>query len=394
MQHDNMYMSELFRIIVGALRLDTNKVRNYASFLADKLEENGDKSSAERLRKLLTENDHQLHPANLSTKNPPVDSETRFPLLEIVNLDDPSETPLIITDDQRDVLNEFISVAKSQTQFEAKGISTPLSLLLFGPPGSGKSRLAREIARELGLKLYVARLDGLISSYLGSTSKNIRAIFEFASSTPCALLLDEFDAIAKLRDDKQELGELKRVVNSFLQNLDSLGTQSIVIAATNHHQLLDSAVWRRFSYRINLQNPNSELRRKMWQDFSKPTNWSNHDIAILADLADGFSGADIKEVGLRLKRYSILTKRKPTLKDAFIGLQRLSSGDGENGRFLSKLKTEDNHQIVFTLKQRNKKLYSHSILAALLGVSRATAYRWTIKGGLNNARSAKRRPRK
>ena len=79
-----------------------------------------------------------------------------------------------------------------------------------GPPGTGKSRLARYIADELGLELYVARLDGLISSYLGSTSKNIRALFDFAAKTPCVLFLDEFDAIAKVRSDGQELGELKR----------------------------------------------------------------------------------------------------------------------------------------------------------------------------------------
>ena len=79
---------------------------------------------------------------------------------------------------------------------------------MYGPPGTGKSRLARHIAKELGLELYVARLDGLISSYLGSTAKNIRALFDFASKTPCILFLDEFDAIAKILRDGHELGEL------------------------------------------------------------------------------------------------------------------------------------------------------------------------------------------
>ena len=135
-------------------------------------------------------------------------------------------------------------------------------MLLYGPPGCGKSRLARYTARKLGLELYVARLDGLISSYLGSTSKNIRALFEFASRTPCVLFLDEFDAIAKLRGDTQELGELKRVVNSFIQNLDTLGTQSVVLAATNHEVLLDAAVWRRFSYRLELSYPGRNSGRR------------------------------------------------------------------------------------------------------------------------------------
>jgi len=107
----------------------------------------------------------------------------------------------------------------------------------------------------------VARLDGLISSYLGSTAKNIRALFDFAAKTPCVLFLDEFDAIAKVRSDAQEMGELKRVVNSFLQNLDTLGRQSIVLAATNHETLLDAAVWRRFTYRLALTLPTAGAAR-------------------------------------------------------------------------------------------------------------------------------------
>ncbi|MFX5839347.1 ATP-binding protein, partial [Acinetobacter baumannii] len=150
---------------------------------------------------------------------------------------------------QWDVVNEFVSIAKSHGAFDAHEYAGAMSFLMYGPPGTGKTRLARHIATELGLELYVARLDGLISSYLGSTSKNIRALFDFAARTPCVLFLDEFDAIAKVRSDDQELGELKRVVNSFLQNLDTLGKHSIILAATNHESLLDAAVWRRFTYR-------------------------------------------------------------------------------------------------------------------------------------------------
>ena len=160
-------------------------------------------------------------------------------------------------------------------------LSASLSLLMYGPPGTGKSRLARHIAKELGLDLYVARLDGLISSFLGSTSKNIRALFDFAARTPCVLFLDEFDAIAKLRGDSQELGELKRVVNSFIQNLDTLGSHSIVIAATNHQELLDSAVWRRFSYRLALEFPPAELREKMWTSFNGSLAFTEREIVSL-----------------------------------------------------------------------------------------------------------------
>ena len=103
--------------------------------------------------------------------------------------------------------------------------------------------------------MVTARLDGLVSSLLGSTAKNIRKVFDYASKRECILFLDEFDVIAKLRDDKNELGELKRVVNSLLQNIDGFNNDSILIAATNHHELLDPAIWRRFSTIAALEKP-------------------------------------------------------------------------------------------------------------------------------------------
>ena len=96
--------------------------------------------------------------------------------------------------------------------------------MLYGVPGCGKSTVAKYIAQQIGLPLVIARLDALVSSLLGSTSKNIRKVFDFADSRPCILFLDEFDAIAKARDDQHELGELKRVINSLLQNIDSLSS--------------------------------------------------------------------------------------------------------------------------------------------------------------------------
>lgn len=385
MAEDIRFMSELFRIVNGALRLDIDKVRNYTAFLADKLEKAGDEGSATRLRKMLAESDHQLRPAGAAfAKAMPVDAESRFPLLERINLKTLSEPPIILAQEQWDVVNEFLSIAKSHAQADIEGVAASLTFLLYGPPGTGKSRLARHIAQELGLDLYIARLDGLISSFLGSTSKNIRALFDFASKTPCVLFLDEFDAIAKLRGDTQELGELKRVVNSFIQNLDSLGNQSIIIAATNHHELLDSAIWRRFSYRLPLDFPSAELRRKMWTAFISPLPFPAREIELLVDLSDGFSGSDIHEVCARLRRRRITTKEPPGLKEAFQTLQNLGVGEGENRRFLSCIRGKNEHDVAALLRERNTKLYSHAALADLFGVSKATAHRWA-KGDKKNA---------
>src|SRR5580698_8080327 len=377
MKSESNFMGELFRIVNGALRLDIDKVRNYTAFLAEKLEKAGDEASAARLRKMLDESDQQLRPAGAAfAKALPVDEDSRFPLIEQVNLKTMSEAPVVLGQDQWDTVNEFLSIAKSYALADADGLTASLSLLIYGPPGTGKSRLARHIAKELGLDLYVARLDGLISSFLGSTSKNIRALFDFAAKTPCVLFLDEFDAIAKLRGDSQELGELKRVVNSFIQNLDSLGGHSIVIAATNHQELLDSAIWRRFSYRLALSFPSQEQRQKMWTSFSGTLNFTDREIALLVDLSDGFTGSDIREVYVRLRRRQLTKQEHPGLKDAFQVLQNVGIGEGEDRRFLSLLRNKDVQGIATLLRDRNAKLYSHAALADLLGVSKATAHRW------------------
>jgi len=380
MKEQIRFMSELFRIVNGALRLDIDKVRNYTAFLADNLEKAGDNASAARLRKMLDESDQQLRPAGATfSKTLPVDAESRFPLIERVNLQGLSEPPVILSQEQWDTINEFLSIAKSDAQAD----TTAISLLMCGPPGTGKTRLARFIAQELGLDLYIARLDGLISSFLGSTSKNIRALFEFAAKTPCILFLDEFDAIAKLRGDSHELGELKRVVNSFIQNLDTLGAHSIVVAATNHQELLDSAIWRRFSYRLALGFPSAEQRRLMWAQFFFPLQFTPQETNLLVDLSEGFSGSDIRDVCLRLQRRRITTQRHPEMKEAFQILQNISIGEGEQRRLLSRLRDKNERTIAGLLRERNAKLYSHSAIAHLFGVSKATAYRWA-KGVMSN----------
>jgi MoxR-like ATPase len=390
MNGDNRFINELVRIVIGALRLDVDRVRNYTLFLAEKLEKEGDEQAASRLRKALLENDHQLKPASVSfAKALPVDSETRFPLVELIARAGEGEPPLVLSQDRWEVVNEFLSVTKSYARLEAESIPGSISLLMYGPPGTGKSRVARHIASELGLDLYIARLDGLISSFLGSTSKNIRALFDFAARTPCVLFLDEFDAIAKLRGDHHELGELKRVVNSFIQNLDSLGSQSIVLAATNHEDLLDAAIWRRFAYRLELSFPTLELRRELWDEFSEELEFVPRDLDLLADLSEGFSGSDIHEVCRRLQRRKITGIASPEVVDAFNALQNLSIGEGTDRRFLSAFRGRETNDIASALRDRNEKLYSHAALANLLGVSKATAYRKTLKKAETRGRRQK-----
>ena len=376
MSDQKRFTNELIRIVGGALRLDIDKVRNYTAFLADKLEAAEDTGTAARLRKLLDETDVQLRPTDTrNVPTVPVDEESRFPLIQEVNVQKLDEPALYLPERDWSIVNEFLSVAKSHAYFDDADLSGALSFLMYGPPGTGKSRLARYIAKDLGLPLYMARLDGLISSFLGSTSKNIRALFEFASRRPCILFLDEFDAIAKLRTDDQELGELKRVVNSFLQNLDTLGHQSIVLAATNHESLLDSAVWRRFTYRAALPLPDQGLRREMWESFFEPVAFEARETRVLTDISEGFSGSDIREACIRLKRRHYSRSEPLKLSDAFSILQNFSAAGASSNRYLSELDGAELVKIAHTLRERDERLYSHSILAALLDVSKATVQR-------------------
>lgn len=377
MKSEIRFIDELFRIVNGALRLDVLKVRNYTLFLAEKLEKQGEVSAARRLRKLLDETDHTLQPTAITqNKTLPVDGESRFPLVEKVDISRFADPPLVMAPSKWEVLREFLSVAKSHAQIEAAGVGSTVNLLIHGPPGCGKSRLARHISEELGLPLYLVRLDGVISSYLGSTSKNIRGVFEFAAHTPGVLFLDEFDAIAKLRGDQQELGELKRVVNSFIQNLDGIGSQSVVLAATNHEELLDRAIWRRFNYRLQLAYPTLDERFALWRGSLGTLRFSEREIEMLSDLADGFSGSDIREVCLRMRRMRIMYRKSPKLHDALRILTNFATGEGSDRKFLASVENCGPRQLATALRTRDSKIYSYAAIAELLSVSKATVFRW------------------
>lgn len=130
-------------------------------------------------------------------------------------------------------------------------------VLLSGPPGNGKTSFAETIAEALSLPLFLVRYDALIGSYLGETNTRLRRLFDYIRTRPCVLFFDEFDAIGKERGDTHETGEIKRVVSFLLMQLDQLPSYVIVIAATNHAELLDRAVWRRFQMRLSFPAPDT-----------------------------------------------------------------------------------------------------------------------------------------
>ncbi|MDR3600860.1 MAG: ATP-binding protein [Desulfosporosinus sp.] len=306
-----MLYTEVFKIIEGGLDKNKDKVQKYSALLAEKLKDDGENQLAERVLKLLQK--RSIHPVYLDEFCiKPVDQDSRLDMVDIYFARDTECTQQIILPDITErKIKQFVDVSQNRNKLLAAGIESLDSLLLYGPPGCGKTSVARYVSGELQLPLVTARLDGLVSSLLGSTAKNIRKVFDYAKERPCILFLDEFDAIAKARGDQHEVGELKRVVNSLLQNIDEfLGSgTNILIAATNHENLLDPAVWRRFNSVIEVPKPSEGEIDNLVRIFISPMKFDFTDskrMEKIVDLLVGLSPSDIKTICFNAKRSAVL----------------------------------------------------------------------------------------
>ena len=185
------YSIEIGKIVEGALKRDQTKVINYTKQLIAKLEQDNEERAASKFSKLLSDQSEVTLSAMGMKKDIaiPVDSESRTVLADVIY---PSENnnDVILSKENKDNLETFILSYKNADKLNSMGIGVSNTLLLYGPPGCGKTQCAYLIARELGLPLVIARLDSLISSYLGTTAKNIRALFDFAQKMPCVLFLE------------------------------------------------------------------------------------------------------------------------------------------------------------------------------------------------------------
>ena len=165
---------------------------------------------------------------------------------------------LVLPHDVKSVVAQFIEEQQRADLLRSYNLEPRSRLLLTGPPGNGKTSLAEAIASSLSVPFFVVRYDRVVNSYLGETAKQLHEVFQYAKLHQCVLFFDEFDALGKEREDRQESGEIKRVLNSLLTEVDLLPSYVILIAATNHPGLLDKAVWRRFQVKAALPLPSME----------------------------------------------------------------------------------------------------------------------------------------
>ena len=190
----------------------------------------------------------------------PVDSDSKLEMVNIISPNPDIHTEPVLNPFVREKIQNFLEERRRAPLLLDRGIRPSTSLLLIGQSGTGKTMLAKHIASALGLNLVVLDLSSSISSLLGKTGQNLKQVLGYARETGSVLLLDEFDAIAKKRDDSTDLGEIKRVVNVLLIELEAWPVSSVVIATSNHPELLDRAIWRRFDHTLEIQHPGNEER--------------------------------------------------------------------------------------------------------------------------------------
>ena len=164
-----------------------------------------------------------------------------------------------------DAVNRFIRERLHINELRSAGVNPPTSLALMGPPGTGKTTLARWIAKKLCLPFMLLNLASVVTSYLGQTGQNIKKALDRARLEPSVLLLDEFDALGKIRSDDNDVGEMKRIVTVLLQEIERWPDHSVIIAATNLPELIDPAFRRRFSTWIRIPLPDKKERFKNTQ---------------------------------------------------------------------------------------------------------------------------------
>ncbi len=385
MQHFHLVQA-LCRV---AMATPSPALRKQVERLRDAMRESGEAKEAAALSGILTSADRaqEMTPSRLTqsknivtgetiTANTvlPVDRETSTPLAQVI-------FPHQIAD-RGPVFNERVSAAVRSLldewthleAFEAIGELPVKTCLIYGAPGTGKTHLAMWMAKQLELPVVVARLDSLVSSFLGTSARNIGNLFAFANRYRCLLLLDEFDALAKLRDDPQEIGEIKRVVNALLQNLDVRQPIGFTMGITNHPQLLDLAVWRRFEIQLEVPSPDINLRLAMARYFMQPTEAPESHLKLFAWFTEGATGAELETLVRSYKKLrAVRGEQTYDLLDMFRQFATLNSGRLSNVRRAALF--SDQGKLLNQLHNDKELKFSLAELGEIVGKDKSTMSR-------------------
>lgn len=301
-----MARGELMKKLLASYGRD-EEFRAVAEQIIDEEEKKNNRVLAKSLRRTLEAGPrHPSAPKALAPLLPFPEAAADF-----VERVEPSHTrtDIVLSATNVRVLLELIKEFRRADDIRSHGLPVRSKLLFCGPPGCGKTLCAEIVAAELGLPLFVVKLDRLISSYLGETASNVRKIFEFARKQHCVLFFDEFDALARSRSDSGEHHELRRVVNSLLLFIDQIRPKGFLIAATNLDQSLDPAIWRRFDEVIWFEKPDrAEVERYLRMKFKNvPTAF---DPGSRSTALVGYSYAEIERVCFQAIKMMIIDRHR------------------------------------------------------------------------------------
>ncbi|MDD2627157.1 MAG: ATP-binding protein [Candidatus Methanomethylophilus sp.] len=262
---------------------------------------------------LLNGNSNIKNPTSTFTAKTPKDTDKDAPLVEVI-YPEKYFSDLITTQGKLNQLEQIVKEFNNWDVLVSNGVFPTRRILFYGPPGCGKTLAAQSISSEIGIPMLYVRFDALVSSYLGETASNIRKVFEYAKNDSWVIFFDEFDAIGRSRNDVSEHGEIKRVVNAFLQQLDNYKGRSLVIAATNFEQSLDYAIWRRFDETIRFDMPSNDEKIALFKLNIRRFKGPEHVFDQYLEHMKNFSHSDVEKICHFIIKECILEGRKTYTK--------------------------------------------------------------------------------
>ncbi|MDD3140183.1 MAG: AAA family ATPase [Lachnospiraceae bacterium] len=296
------------KLIRAALNNDKKTVESIALMIGRKIKKEYPQISSEIMQ--ITANS-SVGADNLRTLDlapAPVDRESRN---QLVKVEEPiaMEAP-VLNQDVYEQINDFLKERELLEKFLEEDIIPPNSMLLSGKPGVGKTYIAKWLSYKLNLPVVTVDLATSISSYLGRSGQNIKSIFDYAKSQNVILFLDELDAIAKRRDDMGDLGELKRLVNVLLKELEECPVTCVIVGATNHPEILDKAIWRRFDRNIIVPLPGKAEREKLINRTlgRKSDDINNETMKFIIDNTESVSASEVCKMCEHIKRQVVMNE--------------------------------------------------------------------------------------
>ncbi|MGD0679503.1 MAG: ATP-binding protein [Polyangiaceae bacterium] len=308
---ENVILESLPAVFRAAQEADPHRtivaMRRFVAHLRDVSPATAEKLNAELFGGKSTRRADLLRRAD-PVNAPPLERESNVPLLRPVS--PRVEVAPCLPDAETRLLDDFVTELQAGDRLLRGGLCARSTLLLIGPPGVGKTLIASSLAERLQLPLLQVELATAISSYLGRTGQNVKEVLDYARSHRVVLLLDEFDAIAKRRDDHSDLGELKRIVSVLLKELEDWTGPSVIVAATNHEQLIDPAVFRRFDLTLRIPPPDSRRASDILRAHLAPEQVSPKVSQFAGELLAGVSGSDVRALAHDVRRARLLGEEK------------------------------------------------------------------------------------